>query len=108
MIHPLLSFKNELKENALLIRRMKLSLKPKNRIKDPTLEQFVDEAWKLASIRFNYRHKHIAYSEVRGKTREQIEKPRETNLPKEKYIQEYKTKLLADIEKYYEAIRSSS
>jgi len=111
MIHPLLSFKNELKEKALLIRKIKLSLKQKNRIKDPTLERFYEDAWKLASLRFNFRHQHIVYSEVRGKTREQIEKPKETNLPKEKLIQEYKTKLLSDIEKYYEfdeAIRHSS
>jgi hypothetical protein len=97
-----------LKEKAVLIRKIKFSLKKKNRIKDPTLEKFTEEAWKLPSLKFSFRHQHIAYSEVRGKTREQIEKPRETNLPKEKYIQEYKTKLIADIEKYYEAIRSSS
>jgi hypothetical protein len=104
MIHPLLSFKNELKEKALLIRRMKLSLKPKNRIKDPTLEQYVDEIWKLASIRYSYRHQHIAYCEVRGRTREQIEKPKETNLPKEQLVQSYKDELLLGIQKYNETL----
>lgn len=104
MIHPLLNCKQELKEKALLIRRMKLSLKPKNRIKDPTLEKYVDEIWKISYTRYNYRHQHIAYCEVRGRTREQIEKPKDTNLPKEKLIQEYKDKLVKDIEEYYEAI----
>jgi hypothetical protein len=37
---------------------------------------------------FTYRHKHIVISLMRGKTREQIEKPRENNLPNEKYIKE--------------------
>lgn len=108
MIYPLLVQKNLLKEKALQIRKLKLSLKQKNRLKDPTLEKiYVDEAWMLPSLRFNYRHQHIAYCEVRGRTREQIEKPRPDNLPKEKLIQEYKSKLIAEVEKYNEIIHSS-
>jgi hypothetical protein len=35
---------------------------------------------------YEYRHKHIVMSLMRGKTREQIEKPKENNLANEKYI----------------------
>jgi hypothetical protein len=107
MIHPLSITKNLLKEEALLIRKLKFSLKQKNRIKDPTLEKVYNEAWKLPSLRFNYRHQHIAYCEVRGRTRDQIEKPRPNNLPKEKFIETYKINLLSEIEKYYETIRNN-
>lgn len=34
----------------------------------------------------DFRHYHIAYCELRGKTREQIEKPRTDNKPNEKSI----------------------
>jgi hypothetical protein len=37
---------------------------------------------------YEYRHKHIVISLMRGKTREQIEKPKENNLPNEKYIEQ--------------------
>jgi len=53
-------------------------------------------AWKLqyrlTSMTKDYRHHHIAYSELRGKTREQIENPREDNLPNEDWIKEIKEK----------------
>lgn len=38
----------------------------------------------------DYRHHHIAYCELRGRTREQIEKPGKYNLPDEKKIQAVK------------------
>jgi len=37
-----------------------------------------------------YRHHHIAYSEMKGRSREQIERPREDNLPNENWIEEIK------------------
>ena len=53
-------------------------------------------SWKfqsrLHSMTKDYRHHHIAYSELRGKTREQIENPREDNLPSEDWIKEIKDK----------------
>jgi len=53
-------------------------------------------AWKwqhkLSSMSRDYRHHHIAYSELRGKTREQIEIPREDNLPNEDIIKSVKEK----------------
>ena len=49
-------------------------------------------AWKLSAMSSHYRHHHIAYSELRGKTREQIENPREDNLPNEDIINSIKEK----------------
>jgi len=40
-----------------------------------------------------YRHRHIAYCELRGRTREQIERPREGNEPDEKLIESIKENL---------------
>jgi hypothetical protein len=42
----------------------------------------------LAKMRYEYRHKHIVYCILRGKTRDQIEKPKEQNKPNEKYLGE--------------------
>ena len=53
-------------------------------------------AWKwqlkVLNMSRDYRHHHIAYSELKGRTREQIENPREDNLPNEDYIREIKEK----------------
>jgi hypothetical protein len=46
----------------------------------------------LISMTYSYRHHHIAYSEMKGRTREQIECPREGNNPNEDYIKEIKEK----------------
>lgn len=50
--------------------------------------------WKLfnqiSRDRYEFRHKHIVYGLLRGRTRDQIEKPKPDNLPKEKYIAELK------------------
>jgi len=47
---------------------------------------------KLYYMSKKHRHYHIAYSELRGKNREQIERPREDNLPNEDRIKEIKEK----------------
>lgn len=47
----------------------------------------VDGLWRSSH---EFRHKHIAYCELRGKAREVIEQPREGNEPDEKYIQKIK------------------
>jgi len=54
--------------------------------------------WDLYKMKREFRHKHIAYCEVRGRTREEIEKPGDNNLADEKYIQEIKDKLLKELE----------
>jgi hypothetical protein len=44
----------------------------------------------MASIK--YRHHHIAYSELNGRIRSEIENPRENNLPNEEWILSIKKK----------------
>jgi hypothetical protein len=46
--------------------------------------------WSLYKMSQDYRHHHIAYSELRGRTRDQIEKPKSDNLPNEDKIQRIK------------------
>lgn len=52
--------------------------------------------------RYQFRHKHIAYCELRGKTRTEIEIPREGNEPSERKIKEWKDLWNADIEAWRE------
>jgi hypothetical protein len=40
----------------------------------------------LPSLKYKFRHMHIARCEMMGRTREQIEKPSSDNLPNETYI----------------------
>jgi hypothetical protein len=47
---------------------------------------------KLFMASRDYRHHHIAYSELRGRTRSEIENPREGNLPNEDWILSIKEK----------------
>ena len=47
--------------------------------------------WKLDGLKYEYRHHHIAYCELRGRTRDQIEqKVNDDNHPNESYINELK------------------
>ena len=48
--------------------------------------------FKLHCLRRDNRHYHIAYSELRGKTRDQIENPNEENLPIESEIRHIKAR----------------
>ena len=45
---------------------------------------------KLLKLQREYRHHHIAYCELRGRTREQIERPRDNHMPNESYIDDIK------------------
>ena len=47
---------------------------------------------KLHDLRYEYRHHHIAYCELRGRTRDEIENPRDNNYPNDRYIQLLKEK----------------
>jgi hypothetical protein len=80
--------KNWLKTTAIEIRIMKSTLRDCQRhgrhSEIHKLQLGIDR------LRLRYRHKHIAYSELRGKTRAQIENPRENNYPDESLIQQYK------------------
>ena len=46
----------------------------------------------FGSLKYKYRHHHIAYCELRGKTRSQIENPKKENPAMEFYITEIKNK----------------
>lgn len=48
-------------------------------------------------LRNSCRCYHIAYCELRGRTRDQIEKPREDNPPNESFIQRIKTEYAWEI-----------
>ena len=79
--------KNWLKEEGKKLRALKLETKNHQR-------KHNGDAWKLqmslAAAKRDYRHHHIAYSELRGKTRDQIECPRDDNYPDEAEIQRIK------------------
>mgnify|MGYP006865030131 CR=1 FL=1 len=79
--------KQQLKDLASEIRSVKPDLK------NPAIKQWITQN-KLFHLSYNYRHLHIAYCEVRGKTREQIESPGEDNFPYEKKIDEHKEAIL--------------
>lgn len=108
MIHPLTKVKISQNEKAQKIREYKLCRKPKNRVENPTLQKLFDSGlWKLDRLRYEYRLTHIAYCEVRGKERSEIEIPREDNLPNEIEIAKIKNSILQQIEEH-EILRSSS
>ncbi len=64
--------------------------------------------FQLLKLQYDYRHHHIAYSELRGRTRLQIEpKVREHNEPNEEYIKQIKEKYAwtpEDIQAYKERV----
>ena len=60
-------------------------LKPEEHGFDPVLGAKVVSYW---TLRHEFRHRHIALSLFRGKTREQIERPADNNLPNETKIAE--------------------
>ena len=88
----LLKMKEELKQLAADIRNGKLGRKPKFRNNN----NYND--WdNLSYNRFSFRHNHIAYCTIRGRSRQEIEVPRDDNLPNEGYINSI-------IETYNEAV----
>ena len=80
--------KTYLKETANQIRKIRPEYKEAQRN--------CTESWKLlgelSKLKIIYRHHHIAYCELRGRTRDQIEHPREYNEPNENYIDKIKKK----------------
>ena len=83
----ILRLKNELKTKAQIIREARAKLKTSQRKGSYTGSQ----QWGLETLKSDYRHQHIAYCELRGKTREQIEKyHRDDNAPNETVIAQIK------------------
>jgi len=75
--------KNELKSLASQIRETKQSRK------EPRKESLWKIQSRLYDQKFEFRHKHIAYCLLRGRTMEQIEKPGEDNLPCQSVIDKH-------------------
>lgn len=80
--------KVNLKQLAVQIQTTKKAFKESQR----TGEYSPGSHWDFRALRREIRHKHIAYCQLRGRTREQIERPGEGNRPDEKLILEYMTK----------------
>ena len=64
------------------------------------------EESKILQLKYHFRHIHISLSEIRGRTREQIEKPSINNPANEDYICKIKTEILQKI-KDEQIIRSN-
>jgi hypothetical protein len=81
-------FKQVLKDLSENIKADKESWKEQQR------SRFTSDSWKMAyklqNERVQFRHSHIARCEMRGRTREEIEKPAEDNLPNEALIEKIK------------------
>ena len=91
MNEHLLKMKEEQKELARRIRSGKRGRKP-------ALRDDEDPDWNnLYWNKYVFRHKHIAYCTIRGRSRQQIECPRKDNLPDEDYIKSF-------IEEFNEAV----
>lgn len=81
MNKSLLKMKKELKGLAKCIRNGKSGRKPRLRTEDNRID------WnRLIRNKSTFRHLHIAYCVIRGRSRQEIEMPREDNLPNEYYI----------------------
>lgn len=78
-------FKSELKEIASQI-------KEKKKLRKSSSTGYV---MGLDSLRCDFRHKHIAYCQLRGRERDQIEKPGKYNKPNESRIDKIMAEKLA-------------
>lgn len=97
MGHKTTQLKNWLKTSAVEIRLRKNLFKDHQRNdyggfswNSKEYKEYSDNFVNLNKLRREYRHRHIAYSELRGKIRSQIENPRENNLPNEEWIDKIK------------------
>ena len=53
--------------------------------------------YKIKMFKWEFRHHHIAACELRGRTRDQIEKPRKNNKPSQRYIDQIKELLSENV-----------
>ena len=84
-----LELKNYLKKLAVEIREYKRKHKEVQRQNGGGGSKYIGEIYYRQTM---YRHHHVAYSELRGRTRDQIEKPKEDNKPNETLITQIKEK----------------
>jgi len=81
------NLKKYLKEEAALIKTNRVELKTFQKQNNGYDNGFFK---KIKSLSTNYRHYHIAYSLLKGKNYNQIEKPSENNKPDMSFIEEIK------------------
>lgn len=84
------NLKQWLKDTAEQIRNTRKALKEYQRQHNGCDHGDYRKLWLLA---YEYRHRHIAYSELRGRSRDEIERPGEKHLPNEAYIQTIKDQI---------------
>jgi hypothetical protein len=104
MNEKLLGLKEELKQLAKNIKKAKPEFKEKQRGFSKNYvnyDDLIDNLIKLHRFRYEFRHKHIVYCQLRGRKRFQIEFPREGNKPNEEYIDKL-------METYGETLRVSA
>ena len=85
--------KSALKQDAQHIRNLRKQIKEMQR----NNKYAGDKQCSLLEMSYYYRHHHIAYSELRGRTREQIETPNSDNLPSEHLILKIKEEYAQDV-----------
>jgi len=85
--------KQFLKDTASQIRSAKFQFKQAQKNEGTSASITFGLQHQLRKLQYEYRHHHIAYCELRGRTRSQIEpKIREHNEPNETYIKQIKEK----------------
>ena len=93
--------KEELKQLAQQIKESKLELKDKQRNHTAVWKDYS----KVYNLKSSFRHRHIAYCLIKGKSYEQIEKPKEGNEPDFDLIENYKKEITEILNKYYGALK---
>ena len=100
--------KEELKALAKQIKSKRIEYKEAQRNNKLTWRIISD----LDELVYQFRHRHIAMSIIRGRLREEIEKPGRYNLPNEHYIadlvEEYEKILQTEMEDHEQTLRSDS
>lgn len=75
-----------LKEKKPAFRKMQSDRSKFTEAKAPTENEITNAMHHLWDAKYNYRHKHIVYCMIRGRSRDEIEQPSESNMPDENFI----------------------
>lgn len=59
---------------------------------------------KIQQLKYHYRHHHIVYCLLRGRTMEEIERPSQDNKPNNFYLEKIKKEILEKYDKQREAL----
>lgn len=75
-----------LKEKKPAFRKMQSDLSKHTEGEAPTENEVTMAMHHVWRAKYDYRHKHIVYCLIRGRTRDEIERPKESNMPDEDFI----------------------